>query len=129
VSFASPQFQLTEEEPGDGVRVITVTGEIHVTTAPDFSTRLSDAIASGAHAVVIDLSGVEFIDSTGLSVLLNGLRRVTRAQGRMALVISNPTVLRLFEVTRLDSTFDIQPNREAALARVQAGGSSNGGAP
>jgi anti-sigma B factor antagonist len=75
---------------------------------------------------VIDLSGVEFIDSTGLSVLLNGLRRVTRAQGKMALVISNPTVLRLFEITRLDSTFDIYSTREAALAGVQAGGSNHG---
>jgi anti-sigma B factor antagonist len=130
VSFASPQFQLTEEQPDDGIRVITVTGEIHVTTAPDFSARLGEAIAAGTRGVVIDLSGVEFIDSTGLSVLLNGLRRVTRAQGKMALVVSNPTVLRLFEVTRLDSTFDIHPTREAALARVYAAGGTNGdGAP
>ena len=130
MSFASPQFELTEEQPEEGVRVITVTGEIHVTTAPDFSSRLGEAIASEAPSVVIDLSGVEFIDSTGLSVLLNGLRRVTRSHGRMALVVSNPTVLRLFEVTRLDSTFDIQPTPEAALARVQSvDGRSNGGAP
>src|SRR3954469_10596284 len=119
MAFASPQFQLTEEQPDEGLRLITVTGEIHVTTAPDFSARLGEAIAAGSRGVVIDLSGVEFIDSTGLSVLLNGLRRVTRAQGHMALVISNPTVLRLFEVTRLDSTFDIHATREAALARVQ----------
>src|SRR3954454_4142939 len=129
MAFASPQFQLTEEQPDDGIRLITVTGEIHVTTAPDFSARLSEAIAAGSRGVVIDLSGVVFIDSTGLSVLLNGLRRVTRAQGRMALVISNPTVLRLFEVTRLDSTFDIQPSREAALARVQTGGANTGAPP
>src|SRR3954451_16512915 len=129
MAFASPQFQLSEEEPDDGTRLITVTGKIHVTTAPDFSARLGEAIAAGAQGVVIDLSGVEFIDSTGLSVLLNGLRRVTRAHGHMALVVSNPTVLRLFEVTRLDSTFDIQPTRAAALIRVQAGGSSNGATP
>ena len=126
MSFASPQFQLTEEEPGEGLRLITVTGEIHVTTAPDFSARLNEAIAAGSRGVVIDLSGVEFIDSTGLSVLLNGLRRVTRAHGRLALVISNPTVLRLFEITRLDSTFEIHPTRADALAAIQAGGSNNG---
>jgi anti-sigma B factor antagonist len=126
VSFASPQFKLTEEQPGEGLRLITVSGEIHVTTAPDFSMRLNDAIAAGSRGVVIDLSEVEFIDSTGLSVLLNGLRRVTRAQGKLALVISNPTVLRLFEITRLDSTFDIYSTREAALAGVQAGGSDDG---
>src|SRR3954453_21046967 len=120
MSFASPQFELEEDQPDPDTRVISVSGEIHVTTAPEFSQRLNDAIAAGTRGVVIDMSGVEFIDSTGLSVLLNGLRRVTRAEGKLSLVVSNPTVLRLFEITRLDSTFDIQPSREAALARVQA---------
>jgi len=119
VSFGSPQFELSDEQLASDTRVIAVSGEIHVTTAPEFSTRLNDAIAEGARGVVIDMSGVEFIDSTGLSVLLNGLRRVTRADGKLALVVTNPTVLRLFEITKLDSTFDIQSSREEAVARVQ----------
>jgi len=126
VSFGSPQFELDEEQRDPDTRVISVAGEIHVTTAPEFSQRLNDAISAGTRGVVIDMSGVEFIDSTGLSVLLNGLRRVTRSDGRLALVVTNPTVLRLFEITKLDSTFDIQPTVEAAVARVQAGGSSDG---
>jgi anti-sigma B factor antagonist len=118
MSFESAQFELLEEQHDAETRVISVSGEIHVTTAPEFSQRLNDAIAAGTRGVVIDMSGVEFIDSTGLSVLLNGLRRVTRANGRLALVVSNPTVLRLFQITKLDSTFDIQPTREDALERV-----------
>ena len=129
MSFGSAQLELSEEQLDDDTRVITVSGEIHVTTAPEFSSRLNDAIAAGTRALVLDLSRVEFIDSTGLSVLLNGLRRVTRADGRMALVVSNPTVLRLFEITKLDSTFDIQPTREAAIERVQTAAGSAGGAP
>ncbi len=129
VSFESPQFHLAEEQHDAETRVIAVTGEIHVTTAPEFSERLKDAGAAGTRGVVIDLSGVEFIDSTGLSVLLNALRRVTRGGGRMSLVISNPTVLRLFEITKLDSTFDIQSTREAALDRVQGDAGSSDGAP
>ena len=131
MAFGSPQFELSDEQAGADTRVIAVSGEIHVTTAPEFSTRLNDAIADGARGVVIDMSGVEFIDSTGLSVLLNGLRRVTRADGKLALVVTNPTVLRLFEITKLDTTFDIQSSREAALARVQANGdgASSDGAP
>ena len=121
MSFGAAQFSLAEEQADESTRVITVSGEIHVTTAPEFSQRLNDAIAAGTRGVVIDMSGVEFIDSTGLSVLLNGLRRVTRADGRLALVVTNPTVLRLFEITKLDTTFDIQGSREAALERVQAG--------
>ncbi|HSD80565.1 MAG TPA: STAS domain-containing protein, partial [Solirubrobacteraceae bacterium] len=99
--------------------LIAVSGEIHVSTAPEFSHLLNAAIGEGKDQVVLDLSGVEFIDSTGLSVLLNGLRRVTRAGGRMALVCANPTVLRLFVITRLDSTFRIVPTREEALALVR----------
>lgn len=129
VTFGSPQFELAEEQFDPDTRVISVTGEIHVTTAPEFSTRLNDAITAGTRGVVIDMSGVEFIDSTGLSVLLNGLRRVTRADGMLSLVVSNPTVLRLFEITKLDSTFDIQPTREAGLAQVQAGAGRSNGAP
>jgi anti-sigma B factor antagonist len=126
MSFDTPQFELVDTEVDSDTRVISVAGEIHVTTAPEFSRQLNEVIAEGVQGVVIDMSGVEFIDSTGLSVLLNGLRRVTRNDGRMALVITNPTVRRLFEITKLDSTFDIQPTREAATARVQAGASSAG---
>ncbi len=93
--------------------------------------RLREALerAGEAENVWIDLTDVEFIDSTGLSVLLNALRRVTRQQGSLALVVSNPTVLRLFEITRLDSTFDIAPTRDEAIARVQRDGSSTNGEP
>ena len=119
MAFAEPQFELSEEEIDDRTHLIAIAGEIHVSTAPRFSLMLEDAIGRGKTAVVLDLSAVDFIDSTGLSVLLNGLRRVTRQRGRMALVCTNPTVLRLFEITRLDATFDIQPDRQAALKAVQ----------
>jgi anti-sigma B factor antagonist len=125
VSFASPQFELSDESLDDTTHLIAVRGEVHVSTAPEFSERLNDAIAKGKTGVVIDMTDVEFIDSTGLSVLLNALRRVTRQQGALALAVSNPTVLRLFEITRLDSTFDIAPTREEAISRVQKNGSAS----
>ena len=120
MAFAEPQFELSEEDVDERTHVIAIAGEIHVSTAPRFSVLLDDAIGRGRTAVVLDISAVEFIDSTGLSVLLNGLRRVTRQRGRMALVCTNPTVLRLFEITRLDATFDIQASRKDALTAVQA---------
>jgi anti-sigma B factor antagonist len=91
-----PHFQLREESPDARTHVISVRGEIHVSTASQFSEPVNAAIEGGKTAVVLDLAEVEFIDSTGLSVLLNALRRVTRCDGRLALVCSNPTVLRLF---------------------------------
>src|SRR3954465_8655097 len=123
-----------EEDVDARTHLITVSGEIHVSTAPEFSRRLNAAIALGKTGLVLDLTPTEFIDSTGLSVLLNGLRKVTPQRGRMALACPNPTVLRLFEITRLDSTFDIHPTRDEAIASVSGGYNgaadrSSGGAP
>ena len=112
-------FELEEHEPDERTTVIAVTGEIHVSTAPEFSRRLNDAIARGKTGLVLDLEQVTFIDSTGLSVLLNALRRVTRRGGRLAIVCTNPTVLRLFQITRLDTTFDLRSSLGSALEGVQ----------
>jgi anti-sigma B factor antagonist len=113
-----PHFELSSESHGTRTHVIHVKGEIHVSTAKEFAQRLDDAIAHEASQIVLDLTEVEFIDSTGLTVLLNGLRSITLRGGRLAPAISNPTVLRLFEITRLDTTFDIEPTLQAALQRV-----------
>jgi len=117
VSPVVPRFEV-EDESLDAVRVISVRGEIHLSTAPEFSQRLTSAIEAGHTRIVLDFTAVEFIDSTGLSVLLNGLRRLSQLDGRLAIVCANPTVLRLFAVTRLDSTFDIFADRESAIAHV-----------
>lgn len=115
-----PTCELTEERPDAETRVVVVSGEIHATTIPDFGVRLAAMIPDGTgSSVVIDLAAVSFIDSTGLSILLDGLRRINRGNGRLALVVANPTVLRLFEITRLDTTFAILPTRDEALAHVR----------
>jgi anti-sigma B factor antagonist len=119
MSFAEPRFRTRERDLDARTTIVEVDGEIHVSTAPEFSDILNATIESGRTQLVLDLSGVMFIDSTGLSVLLNALRRVTREGGRMAVVCSNPTVLRLFEITRLDSTFDLHGDVEPALEAVR----------
>src|SRR5215207_1796068 len=97
VSYLPPTFDVTEETLAGEVFVLAVRGEIHIATAPEFSQRLNEAIAGGA----------------------SGLLRITRRRGRMVLVCDNPTVMRLFEVTRTDETFEILPMREEALERLQ----------
>jgi anti-sigma B factor antagonist len=125
-----PHFELGEERSDGGMQVVNVSGEIHVSTAPSFREQLTEVIENGGTALVLDLSGVEFIDSTGLSVLLNGLRLVSQRHGRLALVCTNPTVMRIFQITSLDATFDIFEDRAAAVAHVtQTAGGSSDGAP
>jgi len=137
MSFSPPSFELREQVIDASTQVISVSGEIHVSTAPEFAQRLDHAIALGKKAVILDLTRVTFIDSTGLSVLLNGLRRVRRSKGRLVVVCENPTVLRLFHITRLDDTFEIVADHAAALARLarkngddqDSAGASSAGAP
>ena len=117
----APRFEVSEEISDGDVDVVAVRGKIHVSTAPELSTRLATSLDRGVTSLVLDLSEVEFIDSTGLSVLLNVLRRMTQRGGSLAIVCTNPTVLRLFEITRLESTFEIVTTREEALARAGAG--------
>jgi len=118
VSPVVPHFELDAERTADGVDIVNVRGEIHLTTAPSFRERLEAIIESGDATIVLDLTGVEFIDSTGLSVLLSGLRLVNQRNGHMALVLKNPTVKRLFQITSLDLTFAIFAERADAIARV-----------
>lgn len=109
------------EQKIDGVTVLTAAGELDVAAAPMLSERLNHLIRTGTGDVVVDLQRVSFIDSTGLAVLLNALRRLTRARRRMALVIGNSAVLRAFEVTRLHWTFDVFDDVESALERSRDG--------
>ncbi len=118
--FPKPHFDVIEEDLDDDTRVIAAAGEIHVSTAPALAEQLTAALQAGRTRIVLDFTEVEFIDSTGLSVLLNALRRLARRDGALSLVCTNPTVLRLFEITRLDATFDIVQTRDQALAHVAA---------
>ena len=116
----APQLKVTEDDIDEHTHVLALRGELDVATVPRLADPLREAIAAGKTAMVIDLGELTFLDSTGLMVLLNGLRRVMRQGGNLVIVCTNPTVLRLFEITRLDATFDIHPSREAALSAVRS---------
>ena len=122
--MAAPQLDVTQEDLDERTHVISLRGELDVSTVPALAEPLRKAIAAGKTAVAIDLSELTFLDSTGLMVLLNGLRRVIRQGGRLAIACTNPTVLRLFEITGTESTFTIVDSREAALAYVREEGSA-----
>jgi anti-sigma B factor antagonist len=108
-------LDITTDRAGDGI-VITVRGELDMQTVGRLRAALAQALADDGGAVVVDLSEVEFIDSTGLAALLNALRRLTRAGRRMALVPGDGPVRRILVLTRLDSTFALHGSPEEALA-------------
>lgn len=109
------------ERAEDGAVVLTVGGELDVAASPSLSEKLNELIRLRHGDVIVDLSRVSFIDSTGLAVLLNALRRLTRARRKMGVVIGDGAVKRAFEVTRLHWTFEVFADVDAALARSRGG--------
>jgi anti-sigma B factor antagonist len=91
-----------------GLAAVAVSGEVDITTAPDLRAWLTRALDDGAAKVVLDLSGVEFMDSSGLSVLVGAHRRLARLGGRLGIVGVSPIVARLLSVTGLHRIFDVR---------------------
>jgi anti-sigma B factor antagonist len=90
---------------------VTAAGEIDLYTAPRLHSELSAVIASAAPSarVVVDMSGVEFCDSTGMNVLLSCLRQLREEGGELELAAPRPAVMKILQVTGLDSVFTIVP--------------------
>ena len=99
-------------------RVIEVAGHIDLYSGPEFKEHTARVISEGAQCVIIDLSRVGFMDSTGLGVLVGALKRMRAARADLLLVVSDYDVERLFELTGLDGSFRIYRTRDEALADV-----------
>lgn len=100
-----------------GARVVTAVGEVDVSTAPELRQCLRDQ-PDGA-IVVVDLSDVTFLDSTGLGVLVAALKRVRDGVdgGELHLVVNRPQVTKVLEVTGLSTVFSIFPTLAEALGQ------------
>ena len=108
-------FSVSSERHDGALGVIVLVGEVDIYTAPRFKECMLELLDAGIDRLVIDLSGVTFIDSTALGVLIGGVRRVHSAGGAMALVVTNRAVERVLSITGLDRVFTIHATREAAL--------------
>lgn len=120
----NPPFFGVEEEVVGRVRLIAVQGELDLNTAPQLEERLEPIFASGDAGLVIDLSGCEFIDSTGIGLIVRAWQRLdadpdSDGDSRFALCGLSDPVRRLLEITGLESSILIYPNRDEALAQLR----------
>ena len=90
-----------------GVSVVDLNGEIDVYTSPKVKETITDLIDKGHYALVINLENVRYIDSTGLGVLIGGLKRVREHSGTVHLVCTNPQIKKIFDITGLVKIFGI----------------------
>ncbi len=96
--------------------VVEVRGEVDIATAPKLREKLVELASQGAQQVVVDLDAVEFLDSTGLGVLIGGMKRLRGLDGDLTLVCTSPRILKVFEITGLNRAFTIYETVDAAVA-------------
>lgn len=108
------ELSVTSREHGD-LTIVEVAGEVDVYTAAVLREKLADVIDDDHADVVVDLTGVGFLDSTGLGVLVGALKKVRGLGGRLQLVIDQERVMKVFRITALTQVFTIHATLEDAL--------------
>ena len=110
--------------------VLAVKGEVDVYSAPRLREKLVELVSEGHRQIVVDLEGVDFLDSTGLGVLVGGLKRLRSHGGDLSLVCTQARILKVFEITGLTTVFSIASTVDEATGRLSTGrGAANGPFP
>ena len=105
----------------DGLLAVTVAGELDQGTAPELRTALAESLGSGTAGVVVDLSQCPFIDSTGLSLLVEAKRRLAEENRSFGVCCADADVRRLLELTGIDRAINLFDTREDAVAALGNG--------
>jgi anti-sigma B factor antagonist len=104
------------ESIAEDVELVAVSGELDLSNAFELRRQVEASLRSRHSAVLVDLSGVKHMDSTGLAALIDAHQAVQERRGRLALVIGSEPVRRTIEVRGLDRLFRIFATRDEALA-------------
>lgn len=111
------EFRVETIGPSGDCAVVQVTGEVDVYTAPVLRERIRDLAAKGVVHIIADLNGVDFLDSTGLGVLVGGLKRLRGQDGSFTPVITSTRILYLLRITGLTR---VLPPQASVLAAIEA---------
>ncbi|MCL2584040.1 MAG: STAS domain-containing protein [Streptosporangiales bacterium] len=122
------ELTLNEYAAPSGRTVIAVGGEVDVYTAPRLREAIAAHVDNGAYRLIIDLDTVDFLDSTGLGVLVGGLKRVRAHDGSIDVVCTQGKILKIFRITGLDKVFSIHESVPAADRADGADGGPGAGA-
>ena len=101
---------------GDDTQIFDLQGSLDIATSPTVRAALLDAAERGEHKIIVDLSGLDFIDSTGLGALIGSQRRAKENHGEVRLVAREGQILRLLRITGLLTVFGVYHTLEDAVA-------------
>ena len=103
----------------DRAALAAVEGEVDLYSSPQLRSTLLKLAAGKPPAIVVDLAGVTYMDSSGLATLIEVLQESGKYAGKFVLTSLRPEVRSVFELSRLDKVFEIYDNAEDALARLK----------
>jgi len=101
------------------ITVLELNGDLDVSSAPTLQAALQEIIDQGGQRVIVDLSDVPFMDSSGLGVLVAAHRRMTAIGGQLALANPAPTLQKVFELTRTNRLFKVYDSVEDAMEALK----------
>jgi anti-anti-sigma factor len=113
-----------KEQLDGGISAITVQGELDMNTAPQLEQQLEETLADSEASIMLDLSQCEFIDSTGIALIVRSWQRLDReaggnGKGRLVLCSHNHQVRRLLKITGVESSISMHEGRDDALAELR----------
>jgi len=116
-------FEVQSEELEGGIRAFTVRGELDMNTVPELEKSLAEPLSDPTASIMLDLSECEFIDSTGIALIVRAWQRLDRnggeGEGRLVLCCINHQVRRLLKITGVESSISMHEQRDAALAELK----------
>jgi len=111
-----PDVTMTVHHPVDGTAVIEIAGDVTAACEPVLMSAYEDACAPGTRFIVLDFTGLTYMNSGGIGMLVTLLVRANRQQQKLAAVGLTDHYRQIFELTRLDEAIALHPDAAAALA-------------
>ena len=111
-------FKINTRSLDSNVPLIEIEGEVDVYTAPQLKQQMIALLEAGNIVMIVDLSKVDYLDSTALGVLIGGLKRVRERDGNLPLICPSQRIRRVFEITGLDKIFDIYNSESEAKTEL-----------
>ena len=118
-------FEVESEELEGGIRALTVRGELDMNTAPELERELESALSDRNASIMLDLCECEFIDSTGIALIVRAWQQLDRnaggeGTGRLVLCSHNHQVRRLLKITGVESSISMHEQRDTALTELRS---------
>jgi anti-sigma B factor antagonist len=115
-------FVIEVSEVSEGVYVVALAGEMDIATSPELVSRLEQVRGKGAYRVMVDLSRLSFIDSSGIKALVSSAKTVEANGGRLVVVAPPPHLEKVFDIVRLSSVVPVAASLKEGLSLAAQNG-------